>query len=133
MPTGLYIAKRKEINYDDYGNAIEVFETPKKYRFFYMPVVSDPKSIDYQVYGALSNYMFRCFIPYNVYVGNFHQGDRAYLIDEDLQIQDMDNVANKDNEYCEKANYEIIDVKPQNMVIKLLFRKINYKGEKSKK
>lgn len=123
MPTGCYIAKRTAIYQDDYGNDIETFDTPKKYsRFLLMP--TSARGVDYQIYGELVNTMFTLYIPFKAYKGQFHQGDRAYLVDEDLQ--DID-IALMDDEHCQNANYKIVACQPQNLVIKILFQKINVK------
>lgn len=119
MPRGLYIATRKSITTNDYGREIETFENPEKYPFLCMP--AGTRTIEYQLYGEAVNTMYTAFIPYKPYLGKFHIGDRAYLVDEDLQ--DL-SIALTDDEYCNNANYKIIACQPQNLVIKLVFQKI---------
>lgn len=116
----LYIAKRLKVEENDYGMEIETFDKPKAYQFLYMPTSG---KVEYQVYGERISRMFTCFVPYDIYLGTFHEGDRAYLIDESLQ--DV-SIAKTDNN-CKNANYRIISVLPQNRVIKLTFEKINNK------
>jgi hypothetical protein len=118
MPTGCYIANRKSITKDDYGHDIETFQTPEYFNFLLMP--SGTNSVDAQRYGEQVDTMYTAYIPKS-FIGKFHRGDRAYLIDEDLQ--DL-SIALQDNEDCENANYKLIACQPQNIVIKLLFQKI---------
>lgn len=118
MPTGCYIANRKSITKDDYGHDIETFQTPEYFNFLLMP--SGTNSVDAQRYGEQVDTMYTAYIQKS-FIGKFHRGDRAYLIDEDLQ--DL-SIALQDNEDCENANYKLIACQPQNIVIKLLFQKI---------
>ena len=82
MPTGCYIANRKSITKDDYGHDIETFQTPEYFNFLLMP--SGTNSVDAQRYGEQVDTMYTAYIPKS-FIGKFHRGDRAYLIDEDLQ------------------------------------------------
>lgn len=118
MPTGCYIANRKSITKDDYGHDIETFKTPEYFNFLLMP--SGTNLVDAQRYGEQVDTMYTAYIPKG-FIGKFHRGDRAYLIDEDLQ--DL-SIALQDSEDCENANYKLVACQPQNVVIKLLFQKI---------
>lgn len=114
----LYIAKRIRVEEDDYGNQISYFDKPKKYWFNYQPLDGD---LDYQQYGdRISNY-FRAFIDM-CYLGEIKTGDKAYLIDG--EIQDVDSLVLKDDENCTLANYTIKVVLPQNLKIKIDFEKV---------
>lgn len=114
----LYIASRKSIEHTDYGNEIEKFDNPKEYWFNYQPVNG---TLDYQQYGANIRNIYRAFIDMS-YLGKIKVRDRAYLIDG--EIQDIKDRALNDNEYCEKANYRVIVVLPQNFKIRVDFEKI---------
>ena len=116
----LYIAKRIKVEENDYGMEVETFAKPQPYQFLYMPTSG---TIEYQVYGERISRMFTAYVSYDRYLGEFHEGDRAYLIDESLQ----DVTIAKNDINCSRANYRIISVLPQNQLIKLTFEKINNK------
>lgn len=120
----IYIAKKIGIEYDDYGNEIPYFESPKEYWFSYMPTSAQ---VDYQIYGALINNMFTSYLPM-YYLGKIKSGDMAYLIDG--EIQNIDELAEKDRYdiYCKNANYRVKISQPQNMRIKIIFEKIQRKN-----
>ena len=113
----LYIANRIKVEKNSYGIDMETFDTPKCYKFFYMPTSNNT---DYQLYGVNIGEIYVCYIDYNRYLGKFKVGDRAYLIDNELT--DLSIAGNDVN--CENANYRIESVLPQNLKIKLTFVKI---------
>ena len=113
----LYIAKRLNVTMNDYGMEVEEFAKPKPYNFLYMPTSG---MLDYQIYGEKISGMYTAYVDYDKYLGCFLEGDRAYMIDSDLQ--DL-RVAETDIN-CENANYVIKSVQLQNLKIKLTFEKI---------
>lgn len=115
----LWIARRKKIETNEFGVDVEYFEKPKKYRFNYQPVSGNTNLLEY---GERINDVFRTFIDKN-YLGKIRVGDRVYLEDgETLQI-DLENLVENDNEFCEKANYSVKVVLPQNLKIRIDFIK----------
>lgn len=114
----LYIAKRINIIEDDYGNPISYFEKPKEYFFNYQPIDGD---LAFQQYGDKVSNIYRAFIPM-AYLGKIKVGDKAYLIDG--EIQDIVSLVLNDNENCTMANYTIIAVLPQNLKIRVDFEKV---------
>lgn len=113
----LYIAKRLKTTLNDYGMEVQEFDKPKLYNFLYMPTSG---MLDYQIYGEKISGMYTAYVDYDTYLGHFHEGDRAYLIDSDLQ----DLSVAKTDKNCENANYVIKSVLLQNLKIKLTFEKI---------
>ena len=122
----LFIAKRIKVENDEYGNEVSYYEAPKEYRFSYMPTSGQ---VDYQIYGELISNMFTSILPMS-FLGNIKTGDKAYLIDG--EIQDIDNLVYNDlnNEFCTHANYIVKLVQPQNIRIKIIFEKITSNGGK---
>ena len=116
----LYIAKKLGVEENEYGNEMPYFDEPKAYSFSYMPTIGQ---VDYQIYGALISNMFTSYLPM-AYLGKFHSGDVAYLIDgENQNIEEMvaDDIGDR---YCNSANYRVRTVQPQNMRVKIIFEKI---------
>ena len=50
-------------------------------------------------------------------------GDRVYLSDGQLAESELEKIAMSDNEYCEKANYSVYVVLPQNYKTQIDFMK----------
>lgn len=113
----LYTCKRILDGENDYGMKTERYEKPIKYSFLYMPASSQ---LDYQRYGENITRMMTAYVKYNQYRGKFHIGDKAYLLDSEMQ--DIDIALSDTN--CENANYNITSVDEQNLYIKLVFEKI---------
>lgn len=122
----LFIAKRIKVENDEFGNEISYYETPKEYNFSYMPTSGQ---VDYQIYGELISNMFTSILPMS-FLGKIKTGDKAYLIDG--EIQDIDNLVYNDlkDEFCTHANYIVKLVQPQNIRIKIIFEKITSNGGK---
>ena len=122
----LFIAKRIKVERDEYGNEISYYETPKEYNFSYMHTSGQ---VDYQIYGELIKNMFTSILPMS-FLGIIKTGDKAYLIDG--EIQDIDNLVYNDlnNEFCTHANYIVKLVQPQNIRLKVIFEKITSNGGK---
>lgn len=117
----IWIAKRVKIESDEYGVDIEYFEEPKKYRINYQPTSG---YLDYLQYGEKIRNRYRAFIN-NTHCNNiqFNVGDRVYLADGEYQECELEKLACSDNELCEKANYVIDTILPQNIKIRIDFRK----------
>lgn len=113
----LYVAKRILNKENEYGETTAIYSKPIHYNFLYMPTRSQ---VDYQIYGEEISKLYVSFVKYNQYRNIFHRGDRAYLLDDEMQ--DL-SVALKDTN-CENANYEILSVNEQNAYIKITFKKI---------
>ena len=122
----LFIAKRIKVENDEFGNEVSYYETPKEYRFSYMPTSGQ---VDYQIYGELISNMFTSILPMS-FLGKIKTGDKAYLIDG--EIQDIDNLVYNDlnDEFCTHANYIVKLVQPQNIRLKVIFEKITSNGGK---
>lgn len=115
----LWIAKRIKIETNDFGVDVEEFEEPKKYRFNYQPVSGNTNLLEY---GERINDVFRTFIN-REYLGKIKVGDRVYLEDGETLQSDLEDLVDSDNKYCEKANYTVRAVLPQNLKIRVDFIK----------
>lgn len=113
----LYVAKRLLSEENEYGIKTAKFEKPKLYNFLYMPSTSQ---VDFQIYGEQVEKMYVAYVSYAKYRNIFHRGDRAYLLDDEMQ--DLSVALTDIN--CENANYEIRSVSEQNIYIKILFVRI---------
>lgn len=111
----IYIAKKQELGFDDYGNQVIVFDTPIKYEFNVQPVSS---SEDLMIFGEKARQIQKAVIPYKQYFGVFKEGDRAYL---DNQTPDNEE-KNGDN-----ANYVLQPPRNQNKAIVIYFERITGK------
>lgn len=101
------------------------YKEPIKYKFNYQPTSGNT---DYLVYGTLINKMYTAFIDYKKYIGKIHEGDKAYLKDNDCLFPSELVELDLDDNTCKHANYRIKLVQPQNFKIKVIFEKIT-KGE----
>ena len=113
----LYTCRRVLNEENEYGMTTAKYECPIKYHFLYIPASSH---LDYQKYGERIDRIMTAYVPYNRYRNKFHIGDKAYLLDSEMQ--DIEIALNYTN--CENANYNIIGVDEQNLFIKLIFEKI---------
>ena len=116
----IWIAKRVKVETNDYGVDIEYFEKPKKYRLNYQPISG---TTAYQEYGEKTRNMYRTFVSRNLFQGVINIGDRVYLSDGTYAEKDLKELAESDDEYCNKANYYVISVLPQNFLTKIDFMK----------
>lgn len=107
-----YIGSKLESVFDDSGNEIKVYDTPKEYSFNIQPVTL---SSDIQAFGENANKMKVALITNRAkYENKFKEFDCAYL----------DGVTPKgENVNGQKANYRIYSVQPQNVVIRVFFIK----------
>lgn len=122
-----YIANRKRIDdlstiYDNYDSEIAIFDKPFCFQELYMPLAD---SYSLKKYGEDVSRMLRMYVNINQWYGKIHVGDRAYLIDESTSQCDINSLAYEDDEYCSKANYQVVSVEVQNIKLKVEFEKIN--------
>ena len=117
--TKCYIAKKLSSTYDDYGNEIVNYDTPKPYTFNIQPVSAES---DTREFGELSTHMRVAVITQrDRYLHEFNEFDVAYL-DGRTPNKEVRNGAN--------ANYRIYAIRPQNVVLKVYFLKITDLGGK---
>lgn len=100
--------------YYTYGEPFAFFE-------LYMPL-DDTEALE--TYGDTINRYLKMFPNYNEWYGKIKPKDRAYLIDAETTEEDIENLVNTDNKYRLKANYKVVVVAPQNLVMKIHFKKI---------
>lgn len=106
----IWISTRKKIEDND-GEDLAFYNEPKHYKINYQPMSSYKD-------------MYTAYVNRAQYQNKFKAGDRAYLIDGDKSYEEVKLLTETDNEYCLKANYKIVSVLPQNVMIKLDFEKI---------
>lgn len=108
-----YISSKLPSIEDDYGNQLNQYEEPIKYKFNYQPVV-DRKEAEILGYGESSIGLIRALIDIK-YKDKIKQYDLAYLYD-----------ATPDNESYigENANYRVVTCKPQNTKILVYFEEL---------
>lgn len=116
----IWIAKRIKVETNDFGIDIEYFDKPIKYRFNYQPISGNT---DIMEYGEKITDVYRTFIDKAVYLGKIRVGDRVYLEDGEILESELENLVISDNEFCEKANYVVKVVLPQNFKMRLDFIK----------
>ena len=78
---------------------------------------------DYAVYGDKMRDTYRAFVNRLAYQNVINVGDRVYLSDGQLAESELEKIAMSDNEYCEKANYSVYVVLPQNYKTQIDFMK----------
>lgn len=109
----LYVAKLLKETFDDYGNNINKYDEPKYYGKFNIQPLSGES--DVAEYGSKISKMQRVIVDYDKYLGEFKEGDIAYL---DRTTPTNESV------YGDKANYRISSVREQNRKIAIYFEKI---------
>ena len=117
----LYIATQNGVEENDYGYEIQTYNIPELYRFNYQP---SSGLTSYLQYGKDVNKVYVAYISRSLYDGVFHEGDVAYLSDGKYLECELDELVENENKYCEKANYRITSVLPQNLKIRIDFTKI---------
>lgn len=110
----VYIAKKKDGDYDDFGNFIPQYLKPTKYRMNIMPLT---EGIDIQTFGENSNSVKVTVLDYQTYKNVFNNFDVAYIGVE----------PNDEKNHGDNSNYTIM-VREQNNIIKLFFQE-KVKGE----
>lgn len=114
--TDCYIAKKLEVEYDDYGNQIEKYDTPKPFSFNIQPVNT---SSEIQAFGERATRMKKALVSKKMYLNEFNEFDKVYL-DGATPENEIKNGAN--------ANYRIYAINPQNVAMIIYMIKL-VKGE----
>lgn len=107
----IYIASKIGEAEDDYGNVINVYQSPVKYKFNVQPVSSE---VDLMEFGEKSSMMQKAIIP-QMYDGLFHENDVAYL-DGATPEKESKNGAD--------ANYRLYPPRIQNKAIAIYFERL---------
>ena len=111
----LYIANKKEVTLDDYGNEIVTYDTPFYFgKVNYQPLTRKDLEAYVKVYGETRNSIISLLIDYTD-DGKFKAFDVAYL----YGATPKGEVKNGDN-----ANYIVRAYKPQNTKIMVIFEEI---------
>jgi hypothetical protein len=106
-----YIASKIGVVFDDEGNEIAVYNTPKKYIFNYRAISSDA---DLAEFGEKANITQRMVID-RKYEGLFKEFDVAYLYDA---------TPDEENRNGDNANYVLLPPRIGNSVIIIYMQKI---------
>lgn len=117
----LYIATKKDVVENEYGYEVEIYNEPQEYAFNYQP---SSGLTNYLLYGKDTNKVYVAYISRSLYDGVFHEGDVAYLSDGQYLESELDELVENEDEYCNKANYRITSVLPQNLKIRVDFTRI---------
>lgn len=111
----LYIATKKEVILDDYGNEIIKYNKPFYFgKVNYQPLTKKDLEAYYKAYGETQNSIISLLIDYTQ-DGKFKAFDVAYL----YGATPKNEVENGDN-----ANYIVRSYKPQNTKIMVIFEEI---------
>lgn len=108
------------------GREHYTFDEPFAFYELYMPL-DDTEALE--TYGDTINRYLKMFPKYSEWYGKIKPNDRAYLIDAETTEEDIENLINSDNKYRLKANYKVVVVAPQNLRMKIHFKKIT-EGDK---
>ena len=106
---------------DEENAEIQRYELSKEYttRFGYITI--QPAGSTYRElapYGEnVKDYRVAIAQPYKKWDGVFSKGDRAYLDGRTPTEEDLAD------EYAENANYEVEDAVPQNLAIRIVFKR----------
>lgn len=108
-------SKNEKSELDDYGNPIQKYEKPKKYKINVQPISSEA---DIQEFGENAKEMQKAVIEYNKYFGKFKEHDVAYL----------DGITPKNEKhYGDNANYRLYPPRNQNKCIVIYFHRLTAK------
>lgn len=111
----LYIATKKQVNYDDYNNEIIEYNKPFYFgRVNYQPLTRKDLEAFMKEYGETKNKIISCLIDYTD-DGKFKEFDLAYLYGV---------TPKNETEYGSKANYVVRSYKPQNTRIMVIFEEL---------
>ena len=111
----LYIANKKDVTLDDYGNEIVTYDTPFYFgKVNYQPLTKKDLEAYIKVYGETQNSIISLLIDYTE-DGRFKAFDLAYLYGATPNGEQV-NGAN--------ANYIVRSYKPQNTKIMVIFEEI---------
>lgn len=117
----LWIASRNYIDDNNGKYDAPIYNAPRFYKMNYQPIEGDVTSAEY---GQKKNARYQAFVERRYYQGKIKTGDRVYLSDESILESELRDLALNDNMYCEKANYEVVAVLPQNIKMQIIFKKI---------
>lgn len=107
-----YIASKKGVTEDDYGNQIETYFKPEVYMFNIQPVTA---TSEVQTFGELAPKMKKAIMSKKIFQNKFKEFDKAYL----------DGASpNGELEYGDNANYRIYSIQPQNVAMIVYFLKL---------
>ena len=111
----MYIATKREVQYDDYNNETVVYNEPFYFgKVNYQPLTTKQMEAYIQAYGETENNVVSCLIDFKDRY-KFNIFDLAYLYDKTPQNE----ILNGDN-----ANYKVRAFKPQNTKIMVLLEEI---------
>ena len=111
----LFIAKKKEVQTDDYMNEIVIYDTPFYFGMVnYEPLTGNDLEAYIKTYGETNRSIIRLFIDY-IYKDVIKQFDLAYL----YGVTPDSEKINGNN-----ANYSVKTAKEQNTKIMVLFEEI---------
>ena len=111
----LYIANKKSVRLDDYGNQIVTYDEPFYFgKVNYQPLTKKDLEAYIKVYGETQNSIISLLIDYTE-DGRFKAFDLAYLYGATPEGEEV-NGAN--------ANYIVRSYKPQNTKIMVIFEEI---------
>ena len=111
----LYIARKKDVQYDDFNNEIVIYDKPYYFgKVNYQPI--NPKNLQMYIseFGETQNNLVQCLIDYNEkdFMKEF---DVAYL---------YGNTPKGEEVYGENANFEIKVFRPQNAKILVILEEM---------
>ena len=114
-----YIRKRitsddSGIIVDEYGNEIQQYDEPVKYRFNYQPVTNDADEAILKPYGVTLEGTVKALVDIK-YNGQLNKYDLVYLYGASPE---------NENYAGENANYRVITSVPQNMKILVYFERL---------
>lgn len=111
----LYIANKKEVILDDYGNEIVTYDKPFYFgKVNYQPLTRKDLDTFIKEYGETKNRIISLLIDYTE-DGMFKEFDVAYLYGAN---------PNGEVKYGDNANYIVRAFKPQNTKIMVIFEEI---------
>lgn len=110
----VYIASKLDVELDEEGNEIVIYDEPIPFKFNYQPVSSDA---DIAEFGENSKMMKKAVIPIS-YQGRFKEFDVAYLDGA---------TPNEEKNYGDNANYRLLPPRDGNSVIIIYFEKLTGK------
>ena len=122
--TEIYVASFLDSSINDYGQEIQIFDKPKLFMINHQPVSS---FLSYNQYGSDINSVRRAYPDLDYVGGKIKPKDRVYLIDGENYGINLDELVSSDNEYCNKANYEVISCMPSKLRMQIDFKKIDKK------
>lgn len=99
---------------DEYGNEIQNYDTPVKYKFNYQPVTNDADEAILKPYGVTLEGTVKALVDIK-YEGQINKYDLVYLYGASPENETYDG---------ENANYRVITSVPQNMKILVYFERL---------